>query len=198
VKKWLPAAALLVVGAIAMLHPPSGKSAVTAEAAPPARAHRRGPLPAPSVAVVYVAGAVKQPGLYRLPPGARAFAAVELAGGLRADADPAGVNLAEIVADGEEIAVPVAGQTRPRSRVPPGRKRGRLTKTQAPLTQIDLNGADATSLMQLPGVGKALAERIVQFREANGPFGNLDELADVSGMTPRRIDAVTPFLFVKQ
>lgn len=117
---------------------------------------------------------------------------------MRGDADPAGVNLAEIVADGEEIAVPVAGAARPRSRASRGRKRTGKTKQNAPLAQIDLNGADAASLMQLPGVGKALAERIVRFRDANGPFVSLDELADVSGMTPRRIDAVTPFLFIKQ
>lgn len=198
VKKWLPAVALLLLGAVAMLHPPASKPALSAGSPPPPRTQRRVPRPAPSIAVVYVAGAVKQPGLYRLPPGSRAFAAVKLAGGMRGDADPAGVNLAEIVADGEEIAVPVAGTARPRSRASGSRKHAVKSKQHAPLAQIDLNGADAASLMQLPGVGKPLAERIVRFREVNGPFVSLDELADVSGMTPRRIDAVTPFLFIKQ
>jgi competence protein ComEA len=57
-----------------------------------------------------------------------------------------------------------------------------------------LNAADASALASLPGIGSTLAERIVQFRELNGPFASLDELADVAGMTQRRIDAIEPFV----
>jgi competence protein ComEA len=145
---------------------------------------------------VYVVGAVPHAGLYRVAASARVNDAIERAGGLRADADPAAVNLAERVSDGEEIRVPRVGESPPSVR---GSKRKRPRARIAALSPsepIDLNAAGANELASIPGIGPTLAARIVEFRRVNGPFASLDELADVAGMTQRRIDALSAYVTV--
>lgn len=144
---------------------------------------------------MYVVGAVLHPGLYRVRSGARINDAVERAGGLRADADPAAVNLAERVNDGEEIHVLRIGEiTSAAAR--PRRRSKRKTFAAPPDRPIDLNAAGAQSLAAIPGIGPTLAGRIVAYRRLNGPFASLDELADVAGMTQRRIDAMAAYVGV--
>ena len=144
-------------------------------------------------AVVYVAGAVKRPGLYHLPGGARAGDAVRAAGGFSASADAAATNLAQRVDDGMEVRVYAAGEA-PRTRSSMHTTRPRARKTSAPHAAVDINSADEQMLASLPGVGALLAQRIVTYRELNGPFASLDELLDVAGVTPRRLDALEPYL----
>lgn len=143
---------------------------------------------APAALVIYVAGEVRRPGLYRVPPGARANDAVEKAGSFSSAADRAAVNLAEVVQDGEEIRVPRTGENVPRVR-----KSTRKKRTSVRMS-VDLNSASAAELAQVPGLGSTLAERVVAYRAQNGPFASLDELADVSGFTPRRIDTLAQYL----
>jgi competence protein ComEA len=143
--------------------------------------------------VVYVVGAVARPGLYRVPAGARVNDAIQRAGGLRAEADPAAVNLAERVSDGEEIRVLRLGETGAPARKSTRRAARKALPAAAP---IDLNAADAQALASIPGIGPTLAARIVEFRRINGPFASLDELADVAGMTQRRIDAMSAYVTV--
>jgi competence protein ComEA len=161
---------------------------------------------AQSGVTVYVAGAVARPGVYTLPPGSRAVAALRAAGGALAAADLPGVNLAARVEDGTEIVVPRLGDTpaepataathRPkRSRNAHARVRRKRGATVAPPSSpIDLNAAGAETLARVPGIGAALAGRIVTFREANGPFERLDDLLDVGGMSQRRLDSAEPYL----
>jgi competence protein ComEA len=147
--------------------------------------------PARQLLVIYVAGEVRHPGLYRVPPGARANDAVQKAGSFSSSADRAAVNLAEIVQDGEEIRVPRTGETAPRARKASRKKRPHVRLS------VDLNSASAGELAQVPGLGQTLAERIVAYRAQNGPFASLDELADVSGFTTRRIDTLAQYLVVR-
>jgi len=174
--------------------------------------------PRAAVAVVYVAGAVAHPGVYALAAGARAGDAVNRAGGLTRDADSVAVNLAAHVADGDEIAVPRIGETAPapatdhhrrgrgmkpsghrsrRHRAPREADGGTFDASDAPPVPIDLNSADAATLATIPGIGETLAERIVDFRTANGPFATVDALADVSGITATRFDAIAAYLTVR-
>jgi len=159
---------------------------------------------------VYVAGEVVRRGVYTLPASARAVDALAMAGGAAPDADLVAVNLAAPLTDGEEIAVPpkgaafsppraerrASGSSRRRTSKLGRRSRrepGALASEDAPAQLVDLNLADENELETLPGIGPALAGRIVEFREANGPFGSLDDLLDVGGMTQRKLDELEPY-----
>lgn len=193
---------LLVLGAVTALalllalHRPPAPAAAIAIATPSASQTFRKGHPAHTAApqsVVYVAGAVRHPGLYTLGANDRVYDAITRAGGMLPQADAAAVNLAERVSDGVEIRVPRSGEATP---APTRRSRTRKAEHPVAVTAIDVNAADAAALASLPGIGETLAARIVEYRSLNGPFASLDELADVAGMTQRRIDAISPYLRV--
>ncbi|TFV67474.1 UNVERIFIED_ORG: ComEA family DNA-binding protein [Bacillus sp. AZ43] len=124
--------------------------------------------------VVSVVGQVVTPGLVTLPSGSRVADAIAAAGGLLPDADPASVNLAAVVADGEQLAVGVPG--------PPSA--GGAAAASGPGGLVDLNTAGVADLDALPGIGPVLAQRIVEHRQRQGPFRSVDELDDVPGIGP--------------
>jgi competence protein ComEA len=142
--------------------------------------------------VVYVAGAVRKPGLYRLHPGDRNAQAVALAGGLSASADAAGVNLAARAQDGDEVYVPRAGELR--HSLASSRHGRRHSARAPPSASIDVNRAGASELAAVPGIGRAIAARIIELREREGAFASLDELLDVAGMTQTRLERARPYL----
>lgn len=123
--------------------------------------------------LVHVLGAVAQPGIVELAPGARVVDAVGAAGGLTADADAGGVNLARALVDGEQLVVPVVGAA------PPAAAAGASAAGDG---RVSLNHADASELDTLPRIGPALAQRIIDWREANGPFTDVAQLLDVAGI----------------
>jgi competence protein ComEA len=137
-------------------------------------------------------GAVREPGLVQLPGGARIADAVEAAGGPTREADLSGVNLARPVTDGEQLHVPRPGET------PVAAAGGDTGVPGAPGAPgaggdtVDLNTADAPTLETLPGIGPALAQRIIEWRTAHGPFGSVDELRDVSGIGPAVLERIRP------
>src|SRR3954468_1088300 len=106
-RRRLLAVALVLAAALVLLGPRLGHRGPARAAAPPLRVAR--PVRAAPRLVVDVAGAVRRPGLYRFPPGARVDAALAAAGGATARAEIAAVNLAAPLADGEQIVVPVRG-----------------------------------------------------------------------------------------
>ncbi|WP_173923895.1 ComEA family DNA-binding protein [Agromyces sp. Marseille-P2726] len=124
--------------------------------------------------LVHVLGAVAEPGLVELAAGARVVDAVAAAGGFTAEADPAGVNLARPVVDGEQLVVLALGEAPPPA--PDG------TAAGAGDGLVHLNTADVAALDTLPRIGPALAQRIIDWREANGPFTSVDQLLDVAGI----------------
>lgn len=128
---------------------------------------------------IHVFGAVEHPGLYVLPDGSRVVDAVFAAGGLRESAAPEGVNLARELADGEQIAVPTKEQVASGEVPTPAQPDGSGGGSESP---IDLNAAGPTELEALPGIGPALAQRIIAWRDDNGPFGSVDDLLAVSGI----------------
>ncbi|BDI23088.1 hypothetical protein L3i23_18640 [Herbiconiux sp. L3-i23] len=130
---------------------------------------------------VHVAGAVRAPGLYELPEGARMIDAIASAGGLADDAAPDGVNLARRVADGEQITVPRVGEA-PTAAVVPGEAAGG--------GPVSLSTATVQQLETLPRIGPAMAQRIVDWREAGGRFESVDDLLEISGFGEKTVDAV--------
>lgn len=140
---------------------------------------------APPVLVIHVAGAVVRPGVYELPGGARVHAALDAAGGPLPDAAPGGLNLAAPLADGARVYVPVTGEEVPAAELPSA-----VAPSVVPAGPLDLNGATAGELAELPGIGPATAQAIVDHRSANGPFASVDELEAVRGIGPAKLEAI--------
>jgi competence protein ComEA len=164
---------LLVLGVPRLLHRGASGTVV-----PPLRA----PRPARAVAaklVVYVSGAVRRPGLYRLAQGTRIADALALAGGAMPKADLVAVNLAAPLADGEQVVVPLRGIAGA------GATGGAAASPTAPL---DLNSASLEQLDTLPGIGPTTAQKILDYRQAHGAFHSLAELDAVPGIGPARIE----------
>jgi competence protein ComEA len=219
VKHVIPALAAAAVGAAVLLRPvpPPTVAASSWSAASGGGGGSRTRSTAAPQAMVYVAGEVARPGVYAVRSDARAKDALALAGGTRPDADLVAVNLAAHVRDGDEIVVPVRGAALPaatRANGPGRHGAGRKTRgarggrggqrhprsrrdEPPPAAQIDINAAGADTLATIPGIGPGLAERIVAFRTANGPFASVDELLDVSGITDRRLDAMLPYVVAR-
>lgn len=130
---------------------------------------------------VHVVGAVKKPGVYELPLGSRVLDAVNRAGGLHKSAESEAINLAAEITDGQQIRIPRQGEgAQPPDAAPDA---GTPTGNAAGAT-LNINTASGTELETLPGIGPALAQRIIDFRQGNGPFKNLAELDAVSGIGP--------------
>ncbi|WP_040336972.1 ComEA family DNA-binding protein [Candidatus Blastococcus massiliensis] len=129
--------------------------------------------------VVAVVGLVARPGLVTVPPGSRVADAVEAAGGFLPGTDPATVNLAAVVTDGQQIAVGVPG-----SGAAPGAEGPVPGGGAAAGSPVNLNTATAADLDGLPGIGPVLAQRIVDHRRGQGPFRSVDQLEDVPGIGP--------------
>lgn len=127
---------------------------------------------------VHVVGEVAAPGVVRLEAGARVADAIEAAGGATEAAVLSGVNLARLVNDGEQILVPdveALGAPQPGS-------------VRQEAAAVNINTADAATLETLPGVGPALAARIVSWRERYGWFTSVDQLLEVSGIGVKKLE----------
>lgn len=182
----------IALAALAIVHPAPRPPAALVAPSPRATGIAVAARASRGAMVVYVAGAVRRPGLYRLVAGARADDAVRRAGGFTRDADAAGVNLAQPVADGDEVEVPVVGAA-PRHRSRRGaHARSRSRRRRVGI--VELNAAGEQALAEIPGVGAAIAGRIVEVRDREGPFDSLDELLDVAGMSESRLERARPYL----
>jgi len=133
--------------------------------------------------VVHISGAVKSPGIYTLPDGARVFEAIAAAGGALPEADVHALNLAEPLFDGRKITVPHAGELKTGGQVTPA--------PAAPqVGRINLNTATAAELEKLPGIGPARAEAIRRDREKNGQFRRVEDLSRISGIGPKTVETL--------
>jgi competence protein ComEA len=140
---------------------------------------------------VHIAGAVRRPGVYRLPPGARVNDALRRAGGARGRADLAAVNLAAKLEDGRQVLVPERAAApgtgaAPAAPAPPG----------APGAPVNLNTATLEQLDTLDGVGPGIAQRILDYREQHGGFTRVAELGEVPGIGAKRLATLTPLVTV--
>ena len=159
--------------------------------------------PAPSAeVVVHVSGAVKRAGVYRLAPDSRVADAIEQAGGATQNADLDALNLAEPLQDGQKIHVPRKGEVSPpvvASVAPSRTPRSAPQAAAAATTQfpINLNTATAEQLEAIPGIGPVLAQRIIEYRQMHGRFQSVDELLEVRGIGPKRLENMRPYVVVK-
>ena len=136
--------------------------------------------------VVHVAGAVAAPGVYHLPATSRVIDAVAAAGGLAPGAAAETLNLAAPLRDGSRVYVPAQGEAVP---VAAGVSGGEAAPTTV-AGPVDVNAASAEQLDTLPGVGPTTAAAIIAYRDEHGPFATVDDLGEVRGIGPSKLDAI--------
>ena len=144
--------------------------------------------------IVHITGAVVDPGVYSQPPGSRVMDAIQAAGGLTTDADSTLINLAKMVEDGMQIWVPkqLVGDL---ERINPGKlEENPVAGNLGAL--ININTATQTELETLPGIGPVTAEAIIQYRQENGPFSEIQGIQAVSGIGPVTFEKIREFITV--
>jgi len=196
---WL-AAALLVgmllgAGAMRLYQPPAAAPPLLiATAAPTATPS---PLYTPGPLHVYASGAVRHPAVYRLPPGSRIDALIAAAGGPSEAADLRHLNLAAPLHDGEQVYVPSVDDVCPPT-ITPGAEAtdaagNATTPGVIPGGKIDINHASAEALETLPGVGPAMAQRIIAAR----PYSKIEEIKRVRGIGDKTFQKLKPYITTK-
>lgn len=155
-----------------------------------------GPREVREVALVHVAGAVRDPGVIELRAGARVRDAVRAAGGVTARAEVDRINLAAKVADGQQVVVPErvpaasGGGGEAGAPGPAAPTAGAGSASSLPTGPLSLGSATLEQLDGLDGIGPGLAERIIAFRDEHGGFSSVDQLAEVPGIGPKRLEAL--------
>ncbi|WKZ48770.1 MAG: helix-hairpin-helix domain-containing protein [Anaerolineales bacterium] len=149
------------------------------------------PVPTDTPIVVHITGAVPRPGVYALPKGARVQDAISAAGGFLADADKTGINLAQLLEDGEQLDIPFGEGA---SLVIPTPEVENVDPGETEL--ININTASQFQLESLPGIGPTTAQKIIDYREENGPFSTIEEIMDVSGIGPGTFERIKDLITV--
>ena len=149
---------------------------------------------------VHVTGAVNRQGVFKVSEGARVQDAIDAAGGTKRDADMQGLNLAEELQDGSQVDIASSMDvdslmSMPSSVRHPEKTRSSARATSAAATNsgpISLSRASAEELDKLPGVGPSTAAKIIAYRNANGPFKTVDDLLQVKGIGPKKLNDIRP------
>lgn len=148
--------------------------------------------------IIHIAGAVNHPGVYQLPSGKRVIDALKMAGGETEKANLDAVNLAAPLYDGQKIIIPFI----------PENVESRLIKSDGQFivsqdysnlnnsSLLNINNATSRQLEELPGIGSVLAERIIEYRESNGVFRNIEEIKDVPGIGEKKFEAIKELITV--
>ncbi len=157
------------------------------------------PTPSPAPLRVYVSGAVQAAGVYRLPPESLVVDAIEQAGGATENADLVAINLAHPLRDGEQIHVPEIQEDAPTPAPISRTETGVATSAShagddsPALASIDLNTASQEELESLPGIGPAMAQRIIEGR----PYTRVDDLLQVKGIGEAKLEKLRPYVVVR-
>lgn len=201
---WAAVAALLVVAAVRMVAPSLGGNPepppVSIDGERDGSSDRGGGATAQAAGrglYVHVAGAVRRPGLYRVPDDSRVAAALARAGGPIRRAEMSAVNLAQTLEDGQQVIVPVAAGVPGAAGTRAAPVAGETPEPGAPgSVPISLATATVEQLDTLDGIGPTLAERIIEHRDENGGIRSVGELQEVEGIGEKRFaalkDAVRP------
>lgn len=150
--------------------------------------------------IVHITGAVRTPGIVKLPEGARIEDAIDKAGGLTEDADISDVNLAYVLEDGIKIKIPTISEEKNEEIIISSSGEGIVEKEISNNSEnkiININKANETDLQTLPGIGASLAGRIVEYRDSNGKFNEIEDIKNVSGIGDSKYENIKNLICVK-
>jgi len=155
-------------------------------------------LPPPTVPpiIVHVKGAVVNPGVYSLPPGSRVKDALTAAGGLSPDGEATSLNLADFLQDGQSLSIPQTAPTSASNLNPLPTQVIPNEPGEGPREQIDINTASFEELDSLPGIGQDKANKIIAYRQENGPFPTIEAIQEVSGIGPATYENIKDLICV--
>lgn len=197
---WLEKRRVVVLSGVgALVAASAGAVALRAQPAqpltiePPPPSVTPAPTPTPGPIRVYISGAVAEPDVYELPPEAIVRDAVAAAGGAATDADLDRINLAQSLVDGQHVQVPHVGDE-PTPAPAASSSEGSSGEDEALAGPLNINTADAAELELLPGIGPVIAARIVEYREANGPFTSIEAIQNVSGIGPAKFEGIREWI----
>ena len=154
------------------------------------------PTATPGPIQVYVCGAVARPGVYTLSWDGRVRAAIAAAGSTTSDADLVMVNLSERVRDEQQIYVPYKSEAATPILPTPVLHAG-STSQSTPAQRININTASSSELEALSGIGPVLAQRILEYRSANGPFVSIERIKDVKGIGDHTFENIKDMIAVE-
>lgn len=157
------------------------------------------PAPTERPIAVHIVGAVPRPGLYEFPEGARIQDAIDAAGGLLAEADESSLNLAALLEDGQQLNIPFREGAELPSTLPTAGSPGESFPTPSSGGSEDLvniNTATLDELDALPGIGPTTAQKIIDYRDENGPFNQIEDIMNVSGIGPTTFENIQDLITV--
>jgi len=164
------------------------------------------PAPTKEPIAVHVIGAVPRPGLYEFAEGARVQDAIDAAGGLLSSANVDSINLAALLEDGQQLDIPYKAGEGPSSTqkqssneddlVLPGGTEEPTDTGGGESELININTASLEELDSLPGIGPSIAQRIIDYRDTNGPFATIEDILNVSGIGPSTFDQIKELITV--
>lgn len=141
---------------------------------------------------VDIGGEVMKPGVYEVSDGTRLFEVIDKAGGLTGDADIDGINRAETVQDGQKIMIGRHGEN-------PDENRDSYSAnnvTDSGEGKVNINTADAAALQTIPGIGPSKADRIIEYRESEGKFNEIDDIKNISGIGNKTFESIKEYITV--
>ena len=148
------------------------------------------PVPTEKPVIVHITGAVPRPGVYALPEGARIQDAISAAGGFLAEAEKSQLNLAQLLEDGEKLDIPFVVGASPIITTP-------VPAVVTSTTElININTASSIELEELPGIGPTTAQKIIEYREQNGPFVSTEDIINVAGIGPGTYERIKDLITV--
>jgi competence protein ComEA len=150
------------------------------------------PVPTDRPIVVHITGAVPRPGVYALPEGARVQDVISAAGGFLAEANKESINLARVLEDGEMLDIPYTEGFSPVIPTPVQN----IIPSGADTDLININTASSFELETLPGIGPTTAQKIIEYRDANGPFLSTEDIINVSGIGPGTYERIKDLITV--
>ena len=147
------------------------------------------PAPTKAPIAVHVIGAVPRPGLYKFPEGARVQDAIDAAGGMLAEGNADALNLAALLEDGQQLNIPYKSGSEPTASastldLPTSATETPTTQNSDGVELVNINTASLEELDALPGIGPTTAQKIIDYREQNGPFAAIEDFMYVSGIGP--------------